>query len=124
MAETQNTENAPEIPAEIKHRRPKEEPVVIAGGGDKDTVFLSQCVFKNQLRRKSLTVHHLQRRLGDLGFIDAVADLDGYYGDLTKSSVEQFQASKNYPVTGLVDKKTFSAIFRNDPFVFLVFDAA
>ncbi len=33
--------------------------------GPTDDVFLSRCVFKSRMTRKSLSVHHLQRRLGD-----------------------------------------------------------
>ena len=96
-------------------------PAVVVSGGDVDQVYLTKCVYKNKFERKSLTVHHLQRRLVELGFVDAGADADGYYDDLTKISVSKFQESKGLPVTGLMDVDTFVNIFNGDPNVDPVF---
>ena len=85
-----------------------------------DNVFLSQCVYKSKVSRKSLTVHHLQRRLKEWGFKDAFADKDGYYADKTKKSVAEFQESAGLAVTGLVDAETFTRIFEGDTNVTVV----
>lgn len=85
--------------------------------GDRDDVYLDKCVVKNLYNRKSLTVHHLQRRLYQLGFTTAADDKDGYYGDLTIEAVAAFQAANGLDETGVVDAQTFKAIFNGDPIV-------
>jgi peptidoglycan hydrolase-like protein with peptidoglycan-binding domain len=92
----------------------------VVGNGDADEVFLKQCVYKNQYARKSLTIHHLQRRLNDLGYPDAHADRDGWYGDLTKAAVEAWQKDNGFEPTGLLKADTFTAIFAGDPNVVVV----
>jgi len=87
----------------------------VIGSGDYDEVFLDRCVYKNVYARKSLTVHHLQRRLGELGYGDATADRDGWYGDLTKESVKQFQGDNKLEDTGIMDATTFERVFAGDP---------
>lgn len=86
---------------------------------DLDIVRLSKCKYKNAAARKSLSVHHLQRRLNELGYTDAYADKDGWYGDLTKLSVLKFQADAGLePVEpGIVDADTLESIFVGDPTV-------
>jgi peptidoglycan hydrolase-like protein with peptidoglycan-binding domain len=87
----------------------------VVGNGPKDAVLLSKCVFKNPATRKSLTVHHLQRRLIDLGFRDAAADKDGWYGDHTLRAVKAFQSANKLEGEGIVDAATLIAIFAGDP---------
>lgn len=87
-----------------------------------DAVHLSACVYKNMRARKSLTVHHLQRRLYELGYKEAYADKDGWYGDLTKSAVASFQKDKGIAGNvdpGIADLATLQAIFAGDPNVYV-----
>lgn len=93
----------------------------VIGSDETDTISIKGAVYKNRYARKSLTVHHIQRRLWDWGFREASADVDGYYGDLTKSAVEKFQEHVGLEVTGLMDKETFKRLFENDKNVTLVF---
>lgn len=106
--------------AKAKERVEDTEATHVVGLGDKDEVVLAQCVYKNMYSRKSLTVHHLQRRLAELGYGDASADLDGWYGDLTKDSVRQYQGDNNLEATGVMDADTFKRIFNGDPNVLVV----
>lgn len=92
--------------------KPAEKHVV--GTGDADDVYLAKCVYKNIYERKSLTIHHLQRRLEELGYKDVVGDKDGWLGELTMMSVEKFQQDKGLAATGKVDADTFSKIFEGD----------
>lgn len=92
----------------------------VVGDGDHDEVYLKQCVYKNMYARKSLTVHHLQRRLGELGYGDATADRDGWYGDLTLGSVKAFQEDNKLEPTGIMDAVTFERVFAGDPNVKVV----
>ena len=92
--------------------KPAEKHVV--GNGDADDVYLAKCVYKNIYERKSLTIHHLQRRLEELGYKDVVGDKDGWLGELTMMSVEKFQQDKGLAATGKVDADTFSKIFEGD----------
>jgi len=92
----------------------------VVSANETDNVFLSQCVYKSKVSRKSLTVHHLQRRLKEWGFKDAFADKDGYYADKTKKSVAEFQEFVGLAVTGLMDAETFTKIFEGDTNVTVV----
>jgi len=98
-------EPAPEPSHHISHA---------VSGDDVDDVMLANCVYKNVYARKSLTVHHLQRRLIELGYKDADADKDGWLGDETVASIKKFQADKGMDVTGSVDADTFIKIFEED----------
>jgi peptidoglycan hydrolase-like protein with peptidoglycan-binding domain len=72
-------------------------------------------VYKNKLDRKSLTVHHIQRRLLEWGYTDAYSDRDGYYADGTVASVAKFQEDHKLTRTdGHMDCETMNAIFEND----------
>jgi peptidoglycan hydrolase-like protein with peptidoglycan-binding domain len=111
---------------------PTPEPVVVeqpkasrqasqaVSGDDVDDVILANCIYKNVYARKSLTVHHLQRRLIELGYKDADADKDGWLGDETVASIKKFQADKGMDVTGTVDADTFKKIFEGDVHVNVV----
>jgi hypothetical protein len=84
--------------------------------GDVDDVILTRCVYENKFERKSLTIHHLQRRLEELGYKDVIGDRDGWLGELTMMSVNKFQQDKGLDVTDKsVDANTFLAIFAGDP---------
>ena len=86
----------------------------VVSNADTDEVFLSRCVPHNKRAMKSLTVHHIQRRLREWGFSIAYADKDGYYGDLTIEGVRQFQESLGLEATGLMDAETLTRLFEGD----------
>ena len=94
----------------------------VVGGGAVDPVHLSKCVFKSTTHKRSLTVHHLQRRLNEWGFVDAYLDKDGYFGDLTLKSVNEFRAMRGIVSDLAIDAETFSAIFEGDSNVSVVID--
>jgi len=112
----------PEPVAQAPVEEPKPQPVAkpaaparhVVTDADRDPVFLSACVYMNKFNRKSLTVHHLQRRLVELGYNDAVGDKDGWYGELTASAVSEFQKANRLEATGRMDAKTFEAVFAGD----------
>lgn len=115
---TENTEKEPfeaDKPTNGKKSRTR-NPVIrhVVGNQDKDDVSLSRAVYKNPRARKSLTVHHIQRRLGELGYTLAYADREGWYGDLTKESVAAFQKDEGLEPTGLMDSGTFESLFDGD----------
>ena len=120
---TPEPEAIPEvIPEPVKAEEPKlEEPMAhkpkatqAVSGNGVDEVLLANCIYKNVYARKSLSVHHLQRRLIELGFKDADADKDGWLGDETVAAIKNFQASKGLDVTGSVDATTLTKIFEGD----------
>ena len=92
----------------------------VVGLGEQDDVSLSSCVYKNVYARKSLTVHHLQRRLAELGYVEASRDKDGYYGDFTLFAIAKFQAANGIEGNGFIDAATFSLVFKGDPNVRIV----
>jgi hypothetical protein len=86
----------------------------VVSGGDTDDVHLDKCVFKNAFARKSLTIHHVQRRLVELGYRDAGSDKDGWYGDLTQISIAAFQKDRSLAGEGCMNSETFVALFDGD----------
>ena len=102
----------PEVKPAPVAAKPVEKHVI--GKGDTDDVYLAKCVYKNIYERKSLTIHHLQRRLEQLGYKDVIGDKDGWLGELTMISVEKFQKDKGLAATGKVDAETFKKIFEGD----------
>lgn len=113
VAAVEVPEPTPPVAVEVP-RREATQPSAVVSGGSVDQVLLKQCVYKNPAARKSLSVHHLQRRLNELGYTDAHADKDGWLGDLTKLAIEKFQKDKHLPVTGTVDADTLKKIFEGD----------
>jgi peptidoglycan hydrolase-like protein with peptidoglycan-binding domain len=117
---------AVEKPAEEPKPVPAANPAVparhVVTAAKADPVHLSACVYLNKYNKKSLTVHHLQRRLVELGYNDAVGDKDGWYGELTHKSVADYQKANRLEATGLMDAKTFAAIFNGDSNVEVVID--
>jgi len=100
---------------------PKPQPTRhVVTNGDADPVYLKQCVYENKFNRKSLTVHHVQRRLVDLGYNDAVGDKDGWYSELTLMAVKAFQKDNRLESTGLMDEATFAKLFDGDTNVEIV----
>lgn len=94
----------------------------VVSGKDKDDVLLSAAVFKNPYQRKSLTIHHLQRRLAEHGYGEAMGDKDGWYGENTKVAVANYQQANQIESTGLVDAVTFERIFAGDHNVNVIID--
>ena len=118
-SEAPTPEPAPE-PTPAPAPRPAANAAVTKEGID--PVRLSACVYKNTMAKKSLTVHHLQRRLNELGYHDAYADKDGWYGDLTRSSVEAYQKARGIADDGrpgMMNAATLEAIFSGDPNVYI-----
>jgi peptidoglycan hydrolase-like protein with peptidoglycan-binding domain len=111
-------------PEELRQRLEAEYPApagpAVVSNNAVDDVMLSACVYKNVHNRKSLTVHHLQRRLAELGYDVALQDADGYYADWTKTAVTFYQMDNGLPGTGVVDAATLEKVFTNDPNVRVV----
>ena len=93
-------------------KAPEAEYAVVSGK-DKDEVRLSAIVFENKLAKKSLSVHHLQRRLREWGFDGGFTDRDGWYGVSTRDAVHAFQKKQGLPV-GDLDMATLAVLFEND----------
>lgn len=102
-----------EVKKKLKQVRAEPGPAVVSGGVT-DDVYLDRCVFKNLYARKSLTVHHLQRRLAELGYTEVLTDKDGWYGDITRDAVTAWQTDNNTDATGIIDAATFLGIFKDD----------
>jgi peptidoglycan hydrolase-like protein with peptidoglycan-binding domain len=105
---------APVTKAKKPGRQPS-SPGAAVSGNDVDQVLLSSCVFKNKFARKSLSIHHVQRRLTELGYAEAATDNDGWYGDDTAAAVAKFQAAEGLEATGAMDMATLNAMFHDDP---------
>jgi len=103
-----------DIPAVAVETPVPSAPKAAVSGADTDEVYLANCVYKNKAARKSLTVHHLQRRLVELGYNEAMTDKDGWLGDETKTAIEKFQKLEGLEPNGTVDEATFLAIFKGD----------
>lgn len=100
---------------------PVSKKIHVVSGGDTDTVATSALV-TNPLARKSLSVHHLQRRLAEEGHHEAAADRDGFLGELTASATRSWQKSLGYEETGYLTIAQARQLFANDPNVNLFVD--
>jgi len=99
--------------AVIRNSKTHASPHAVSGKA-KDDVMLSRCEYKSATTRKSLTVHHVQRRLIELGYTSVRADKDGWYADATRDAVAKYQASIGGEATGMMDVATFTALFAGD----------
>lgn len=107
-------EAAPSAKTKRSGRQPS-LPGATVSGNAVDQVLLSSCVFKNKFARKSLSIHHVQRRLTELGYTEAATDNDGWYGDDTMVAVAAFQEAEGLEATGTMDMATLNALFHDDP---------
>jgi peptidoglycan hydrolase-like protein with peptidoglycan-binding domain len=112
-AEPIKSETPPPAPKKVEPSVPKTAYAVVSGK-EKDEVHLSKAIYKNMARKRSLTVHHIQRRLHEWGHFDAFLDKDGFYGDHTKKSVTEFQDRMGIFATGLMDEATMNKLFEGD----------
>jgi peptidoglycan hydrolase-like protein with peptidoglycan-binding domain len=97
----------------VTDRKPSPAGAAVSGG-ETDNVSLAACVFKNKMQKKSLSVHHVQRRLAELGYPDAYTDKDGWYGDLTRAAVSQYQDAVGISNDGIIDMMTLESLFSDD----------
>jgi peptidoglycan hydrolase-like protein with peptidoglycan-binding domain len=112
---------APKVETPAKRNVPATAYAVVSGG-QTDPVHLSKAQFKSVTHKRSLTVHHLQRRLMEWGYMDAYLDKDGYFGDLTLKSINEFRTAHGIESNLPLDAETFSAIFEGDTNVNVVID--
>jgi hypothetical protein len=116
-------EAAPEKPAKQTRKPKPREPYAVVGHGDTDEVLYSRAVpLERAKTHKSLTIHHLQRRLTELGYPEAGADLDGRWGALTGRAVTDWQTASGYEATGELTPEQFLEIFSEDINVTAVLD--
>ena len=99
----------------IRDSLPKPAGEAVVGNGVVDTVKVSSIVYKNLYAKKSLSVHHLQRRLNELNYDEAYGDRDGWFGDSTKAALARFQADNRVGADGVPDLKTLRKLFAGDP---------
>lgn len=115
-------EAAEVAPAPAPTPRKPRKPSAVVSGGKTDEVLFSRVVPADRARtRKSLTLHHLQRRLAELGYAEAAAARDGQLDTLTQAAIEKWQADNKHPV-GRLTAEQFEAIFKGDPNVTVVLD--
>ena len=53
----------------------------------------------------------MQQRLYDLGYVDDKENITGYYGDISKEAVENFQTKNGIKATGNADNATLVKMF-------------
>lgn len=122
-ADTDKPKSEKSVPAPATKSAPVPAAVnAVVSGGATDAVHLSKCIYKNAFARKSLTVHHVQRRLVELGYKVADSDKDGWYGDMTKLAVSQFQVDNGTEGDGTMNAATFTDLFAGDHNVTVVID--
>lgn len=59
-------------------------------------------------------VKAMQQRLYDLGYVDDKDNITGYYGDVSKKAVSEFQKANKIEESGNADNKTLTAMFMDD----------
>jgi len=113
---------APKPSKPVKPPKPV-EPYAVVGAGATDNVLYSCALPEARAKtRKSLTIHHLQRRLKELGYQEAYADLDGRWGMLTTASVNGWLTDNGFEPAGDLTPEQFAAVFEGDINVTAVLD--
>lgn len=92
----------------------------VVSNGIVDEVSISKIVYRNVHARKSLSVHHLQRRLNELGYEDAFKDQDGWFGDNTRTALVKFQEQNKLDASGTVSRSVLELLFKGDSNVIVV----
>lgn len=87
--------------------------------GLRDELIPSHVVVKNIFRKKSLTVHHIQRILIELGYTEADIDPDGFYGDGTIEAVKKWQAHTKNEITGIITEPQLRTLIEFDDSTFI-----
>ena len=59
-------------------------------------------------------VKAMQQRLFDLGYITDKENITGYFGEVTKKAVKDFQKASGLTQSGTADSKTLTALFKSD----------
>lgn len=59
-------------------------------------------------------VKAMQQRLYDLGYVDDAENITGYYGDISKQAVSDFQKNNGLEETGTADNKTLEKLFSDE----------
>ncbi len=119
MENTEPTPDEPKAQASRKRRRPKSAPAVV-GRGKTDEVSVSRLIPKNVRAKKSLSVHHLQRRLNELGYSAAYADTDGWLGDGTLLGLRQFAEAEGHEIGDILTFAVILDVFDGDANVTVV----
>lgn len=104
------------VPAQkktIAKQKPVRGPHTITEN-NRDVLDVNQIVVKNIFRKKSLTIHHIQRVLNELGYTSVNVDPDGFYGDGTLDAVRSYQAQTKNDVTGVLTKEQLTVLFEHD----------
>lgn len=56
----------------------------------------------------------VQQRLYDLGYVDDIENVTGYYGGVTETAVKEFQKKNGIKETGVADNTTIKKLFMSD----------
>jgi peptidoglycan hydrolase-like protein with peptidoglycan-binding domain len=97
-----------------KSLRGTESLPAVVGTGDVDEVSVSAIVYRNLYAKKSLSVHHLQRRLNEIGYSSAYSDVDGYFADGTREALAQFAQDEGLDYVEPLPYALVEAIFEGD----------
>lgn len=114
-AKKKHADPVPVTIEDIENLLPTPAGPAVVGNGERDVVKVSSIIYKNEVARKSLSVHHLQRRLFELGYDDAGKDKDGYFGPLTRRALVIFQEKNGLDPNGVPSIATLEKLFAGDP---------
>lgn len=106
------TETEQEATTPAPRKKAPKSPHAVVGNGKTDTVSLS--IILDPRQRKSLSIHHLQRRLGELGYQEAVSARDGRLDKLTRNAINKWQADNGREVGADLTMQDLQDIFEND----------
>lgn len=83
-----------------------------ASVADKYNIELKDLSLKYEDENKD--VKAMQQRLYDLGYVDDKENITGYYGDISKKAVSDFQKNNKLEDTGEADNKTLTVMFMDN----------
>lgn len=76
---------------------------------DKYKIKLDKLTLKYEDENDNVKI--MQQRLYDLGYVDDEENITGYYGDISKEAVENFQSKNGIKATGEADNATLVKMF-------------
>lgn len=112
-AKVEETEPRPEP---VKEQAPK-SPYAVVGGGKRDTVLATVDAGSG----KSLSVHHIQRRLAERGHSSVFRDRDGFWREGTTDALNDYVEAQK--LDGSDRLAVLKSLFENDDNVEVVEEA-
>ncbi len=110
MTDTEKTELPKGKPAKVEKPSAPKSRYAVVGKGVQDPVHISKLGIDGG---KSLSVHHVQRRLAERGYGEVYRDRDGFWREGTEESFTAFRKDAGLPDDAEL-RRVLDELFDND----------